>query len=65
MTKKIILLFSGAIASFLLLSYIDEYENLVLPLLPATKVESPLAGKSEEVLRSDLQRTIRAFNDIL
>lgn len=35
--KKILLLFLSAIASFLMFSYIDEYENLIAPLFSKDK----------------------------
>lgn len=62
--KKVILVFAGAAASFLLFAYIDEYENLILPLLPGSRAERPFVGRSEEV-NADLKRTIMAFNDTL
>lgn len=49
--KKIILLFAMAVASFLLFSYIDEYENLILPFIrgenPGIAVQS--RGASNEI----------------
>lgn len=58
--KKVMLLFMGAVASFLVLAYIDEYENLVRPFLSPEKGPPVLAGTEKTV-----EKVIRGFNDIL
>jgi len=62
--KKIVFLFAGAAALFLLLSFIDEYENLILPLLSTTKVERP-SSAVDSGQADDVARAIRNFNDLL
>lgn len=57
--KKIVLLFAGAIASFLLLSYIDEYENLIMPFFRAERPAQYVGGADE------IKSTIDAFTDSL
>lgn len=58
--KKAMLLLIGAMASFLVLAYIDEYENLVLPFLSREKGPSVLAETEKTV-----EKVIRDFNDLL
>lgn len=60
--NKIILLFAGAVASFLLFSYIDEYENLMLPFFKAEgpAIAVPSAGVSDEI-----KSTLDGFTDSL
>lgn len=59
--KKIILLFAGAIGSFLLLSYIDEYENLIAPFFAEERPDGRPPVKMDE----DVKAAIRDFNDAL
>lgn len=58
--KKIILLFIGAIASFLVLAYIDQYENLVQPLFSPRREPAPLSGSEATV-----KKIISDFNNAL
>lgn len=58
--RKIFFLFAGALVSFFLLSYIDEYENLIQPFF--SKPERPLAI-SQAGVKEDIKATIRDFND--
>lgn len=61
--KRIILLFVGAIVSFLALSYIDEYENLVLPFLIKSEESAPV--RLPERANKEIEDVIRKFNDTL
>ena len=63
--KKIILLFAGAAASFFLFAYIDEYENLILPLLPEKKVDRPSVTVMEGDIKSEIRETLGAFHKVL
>lgn len=60
--RKIALLFVGAAASFMLLSYVDEYENLLLPFFSA---ERRTANISTDEIKEDLLITINDFNKML
>lgn len=60
--KKIFFLFAGAIASFLILAHIDQYENLILPLI--AKPEGLFARSSDRV-NNDVLKVIREFNAFL
>lgn len=60
--KKVFFLFAGAVASFLILAHIDEYENLILPFI--AKPEGPFA-KSSNRMNSDVLKIIREFNAFL
>lgn len=60
--RKIFFLFVGAVASFLILAHIDEYENLILPLI--AKPEGPFAKPSEKI-NNDILKIIRDFNTSL
>ena len=62
--KKIILLFSGAIASFFFLSYVDEYEALILPFFVEKKNERPPVDVSNSGLEKDLLKALVAFHQI-
>lgn len=61
--KRIILLFVGAAASFLLFSYMDEYENLVMPFFVKARRVMP-SGAPKEATES-ARRAIIAFNNSL
>ena len=63
--KKIILLFAGAVASFFLFSYIDEYENLILPLLSEKKADRPSFSVRAADIETDFEKTIGAFHEVL
>jgi len=60
--KRIFFLFAVAVASFLLLAHIDEYENLILPLI--AKTENPFAKPSGSI-NNDVLKIIREFNTFL
>lgn len=62
--KKIILLFLIAVTSFLLFAYIDEYENLVLPLFN-TPTEDRTFAKFKNETVSDIKDAIYDFNENL
>lgn len=59
--KKIVLMFSGAVLSFLLLSYIDEYENLILPFISPPTPNSYIAV-SPDSMNEDIRDMVIAFN---
>lgn len=61
--QKIVLLFVAAAASFMFFSYIDEYENLILPLFSTQK--RPSAVNLPESINEDFLKIIREFNDNL
>ena len=60
--RKIGLLFLGAIFSFFALSYIDEYENLILPFFTESTTNLPTPKDFENQLSSELKNTIVNFN---
>lgn len=60
MAKRTAALFIGAIASFFFLSYIDEFDVFMLPLL---KKGPPSAGFHDMVKEGDVEVAIRDFND--
>lgn len=60
--KKIFFLFVVAVASFLILAHIDQYENLILPLI--AKPEGLFARSSDRV-NNDVLKEIREFNAFL
>lgn len=62
--KKIITLFAAAAASFLLLAYIDEYENLIKPLFNRAESEKPLTIYQEQI-GENVNRTILDFSNSL
>ncbi len=62
--KKTVLLFSGALLSFLVLAFLDEHENLARPLLDrwsGKEVQLPSPADVE----SRITRTIERFNETL
>jgi len=59
--KKIVLMFAGAILSFLILSYIDEYENLVMPFV-ASPTSDNYTTVSPDGMNEDIRDMILAFN---
>lgn len=63
--KKIILLFVGAAASFLVFSYIDEYESLIRPLLSEKKNDRPFVTVREGDIKSEIKETLVAFHKVL
>lgn len=65
--KRIISLFLLAIISFLLFSYITEYENLILPFLRRGKSDYSgifKEGKNEEVFRGFLAEFNRGLSEV-
>lgn len=60
--KKIFFLFAGAIASFLVLAHVDQYEDLILPFIAPS--ESSFGRPSEKV-NNEVLKIIRDFNIFL
>ena len=60
--KKVAILFFGAVLLFMILAHLDQYENLIVPLI--AKPENPLAKPSDRV-NNDVLRAIRDFNAFL
>lgn len=54
--KNFILMFIASLATFMLLSYVDEYENLVAPFFRKTETKKPQSANQ------DFMSLIKAFN---
>ena len=61
--KRVMLLFLGAIFSFMLLSYIDEYESLIVPYLGEADGYSDLV--ESEINEKGIELFLRSFNEAL
>lgn len=61
--KRAIMLFGAAALSFLLLAYIDEYENVILPLLGRSKTEVLSVAPRGDA--DSIKRIISDFTDTL
>lgn len=59
--KKIILLFAGAVGIFILLSFMDEYENVILPFFAGKNSDNIYLVKEDEGVKVAL----RDFNNTL
>ena len=60
--RKIVLLFLGALFSFFAFSYIDEYENLILPFFTESTTNPTPPKDFKNRLSSELKDTIVNFN---